>query len=193
MTPIGPISAGETRSRLAADRARLREFLSTRPDGARTALWLLPSYQAVWLHRWSHYFFRRGNRWVARLLWHLNLLLTGSDIAPLADLGGGFVLVYPVCTIILGKAGRNLTVVGHSGFGGGMSSLDIGAGPGLPMFGDNVHLELGAFVLGPVRIGHNVIIRARSLVTMDVPDGCEVASNPSRIRKRASGLEEEAT
>jgi len=191
MMPGEPISAAETRARLAADRARLRGFLAARPDLARSALWLLPSYQAAWLHRWSHYFFRRGNRLVARLLWHLNLLLTGADISPLTDLDGGFVLVYPVCTVILGKAGRNLTVMGHGGLGGGMSALDIGAGPGLPMFGDNVRIELGAFVLGPVRIGHNVVIHPRSLVTMDVPDGCEVSSNPSRIRKHPSDAEKE--
>lgn len=181
----------ETRDRLAADRIRLREALAVRTDLARGALWLLPSYQAVWLHRWSHFFFERGNRLLSRFLWHLNVLLTGADISPLTDLGGGFVLIYPVSTVVLGKAGRNLTVVGHGGFGGGMSSVDIGAGPGLPVFGDNVCLELGAFVLGPVRVGHNVEIRARSLVTADVPDNCEVASNPSRIRKRAALLSQD--
>lgn len=193
MTSFKPISAAETRARLAADRLRLRECLATRPDLERSALWLLPSYQAVWLHRWSHYFFRRGNRLAARLLWHTNLLLTGADISPLTDVDGGFVLIYPVSAVILGKAGRNLTIVGHGGFGGGMSALDIGAGPGLPVFGDNVRIELGAFVLGPVRIGHDVVIRARSLVTMDVPDGCEVSSNPSRIRRSPGEPVKEAT
>lgn len=183
--PPAPISAAATRTRLAADRERLRSFFAARPHLAQGSLWLLPSYQAVYLHRWSHFFFQRGNRLLARLLWHLNLLLTGADISPLADIEGGFVLVYPVCTIVLGKAGRNLTVVGHSGFGGGMSPLDIGAGPGLPVIGDDVWLDLGAFILGPVRVGDGVVIRARSLVTSDVPAGSVVDSSASRVRKAA--------
>ena len=183
-----PITAAQTRDRLRADRARLREFMASRPHLAKGGLWLLPSYQAVYLHRWSHYFFKRDRRLLARALWHLNLLLTGADISPLADLGGGFVLVYPVCTIILGKAGRHLTVVGHSGFGGGMSTLDIGAGPGLPVLGDNVWLDLGAFILGPVSVGDNAVIKARSLVTGDVPADSVADSSPSRIRKMLSEI-----
>lgn len=184
------ISATETRARLAADRERLRAFIAERPQLARGRLCLLPSYQAVYLHRWSHFFFRRGNRLLARLLWHFNLLLTGADISPLADIEGGFVLVYPVCTIVLGKAGRNLTVIGHSGFGGGMSPLDIGAGPGLPVIGDDVWLDLGAFILGPVCVGDGVVIKARSLVTSDVPAGSVVDSSASRVRKAAEGAAE---
>ena len=114
-------------------------------------------------------------------------MITGADISPLADLGGGFVLVYPVCTIIVGKAGRNLTMVGHTGLGGGISSTDIGGGPGLPVLGDDVWIDLGAFVLGPVRIGDGVVLKARSLVTSDVPAGSVVDSGPSRVRK-ISGL-----
>lgn len=184
-----PISAAATRERLAADRARLRSFFGARPHLARGHLWLLPSYQAVYLHRWSHFFFQRGNRLLARVLWHLNLLITGADISPLADIEGGFVLVYPVCTIVLGKAGKNLTVIGHSGFGGGMSPLDIGAGPGLPVIGDDVWLDLGAFILGPVRVGDGVVIKARSLLTSDAPAGSVVDSSPSRIRKAAAADE----
>ncbi len=193
MSSVEIISARETRARLADDRARLRDHFSARPELAASAIWLLPSYQAVWLHRWSHFFFQRGNRLVSRLLWHLNLLLTGADISPLSNIGGGFVLVYPVCTIVLGKAGRNLTLFGHGGFGGGMALADIGAGPGLPVLGDNVRLQLGAFVLGPVRVGHNVEIFARSLVTADVPDNSEVLSNPSRVRKHSSQPSEDNT
>lgn len=184
------ISAAETRVRLAADRERLRAFIADRPQLARGILWLQPSYQAVYLHRWSHFFFQRGNRLLARVLWHLNLLLTGADISPLADIEGGFVLVYPVCTIVLGKAGRNLTVIGHSGFGGGMSSLNIGAGPGLPVIGDDVWLDLGAFILGPVHVGDGVVIKARSLVTSDVPAGYVVDSSASRVRKAEEGAAE---
>ena len=60
MTQTDQISARQTRERLREDRARLKAFLATRPDLTSGALWLLPSYQAAYLHRWSHYFFAAG-------------------------------------------------------------------------------------------------------------------------------------
>lgn len=69
-----------------------------------------------------------------------------------------------------------------------MLPLDIGAGPGLPVLGDNVWLDLGAFILGPVSVGDNAVIKARSLVTGDVPADSVADSSPSRIRKMLSEI-----
>lgn len=189
MNKTEPISIAETRARLRADRERLSELLATRPWAEDGSLWFLPSYQCVVLHRWSHYLFSHRRRFLARLLWHINLLLTGADISPLADIGGGFVVMYPVSCIVIGKAGSNLTVVGHGGFGGGMAAGNVGGGPGLPVLGDNVWLDLGAVVIGPVHIGDHVQLCARALVTHDVPAGSVVDCLPSRIRSRATEAE----
>lgn len=54
----------------------------------------------------------------------------------------------------------------------------------VPVIGDNVEINAGARVLGPVRIGNNVIIGANSVVVKDVPDNCVVAGIPARIIRK---------
>lgn len=165
-----PITAVQTRARLRVDRERLCALLQE--SGATTGfLWLYPSWQAVWLHRWSHFHFANGRRLLARALWHFNLLLTGADISPMGNFGPGLLIRCPLGMVMLGKSGANLTAHGHGGLGGGISLEDIGAGPGLPMLGDGVCLHFSAFVLGPVRIGDGAVIGPRCMVTRDVPAG----------------------
>jgi serine O-acetyltransferase len=163
------ISAAQTRERLREDRARLRAMLAHDPVRSTGARFLDPSYQAVWLHRWSHYFFARGHRFCARLLWHVNLLGTTADISPISSLGGGLVILSPLSVVIVGQAGRDLTVSAHAVVGGGLSRRDIGAGPGLARLGDGVVMEPGAMVLGPVVVGDRTLIRAQALLTSSVP------------------------
>jgi len=177
---VAPISRDQTRRRLAQDRDRLRRVLSRRPEGEPRWLFLHPCYQAAWLHRWSHYHFAQGSRLRARLLWHLNLLLTGADISPVSDLGGGLLLLNPAGTIIVGRAGSNLTLHGRSGIGGGLAEDDVGAGPGLPVLGADVVIGFGACVLGPVLVGDRVVIEPGAIAHRDLPDDAVERSPASR-------------
>lgn len=165
------ISWRETRVRLKQDRQRLLAYLEQEGTGRPLLLLLHNAYLAVWLHRLSHYLFERGLRLPARFFWHLNLLLTGADISPLSDLGGGLLLPRPLCVILVGKVGANCTIHGHGGLGGGRDTRDIGAGPGLPVVGDDVVFHVRALVLGPVRIGRGVCVGPGCLVTRDLEDG----------------------
>lgn len=189
MSAATPVTANSIRERLRTDKARLREVLAA--DGAQPGcLWLLPSWQAVWLSRWSHFHFANGRRLLARALWHFNLLLTGADISPMADFGPGLVIRCPLCVVMLGKSGANLTVHGHGGMGGGISAKDIGAGPGLPVLGDNVCLHFSAFVLGPVHIGSGAAIGPRCVVTRDVPEGSVLETAEPRLVRLAGTVGE---
>ncbi len=183
---VAPITRDETRRRLAQDRDRLRSALARRPEGLPRCLCLHPCYQAVWLHRWSYYHFVQGSRLRARLLWHLNLLLTGADISPISDLGGGLLLLNPAGTVIVGRAGANLTVHGRSGIGGGLAEDDIGAGPGLPVLGADVIIGFGACVLGPVVVGDRVMIESGAIVHRDLPDDA-VERSPASRHVRSGG------
>jgi serine O-acetyltransferase len=51
------------------------------------------------------------------------------------------------------------------------------------VIGDNCYVSTGVTILGPVRIGNNVIIAAHSVVTKDVPDNCLVAGIPAKFIK----------
>jgi serine O-acetyltransferase len=118
-------------------------------------------------------------------VWHFNTLLTGADISEPADLGEGLVIVSPPGTTIMGTAGRNLTVMPCAGMGGEVGRRkNVGAGPGLPLLGDDVILEPHTAVLGPVRIGHFVRVPAGIVLTTDVPDGSEIERPRLRLRRR---------
>lgn len=181
MNAVAPISWAETRSRMASDHARLRRVL--REAGREPVGWLAlhPSYTAVWLHRVSHFLHRGGHRWLARFVWHLNLLVVGADISPASEIGGGFVMLNPVAVTIFANIGRDFTVMAFCGLGALPSRQDIGAGPGLPILGDDVELAPFAGVLGPVRLGNGVRVGAGCIVTEDLPDGAIVARPVPRI------------
>ncbi|MFO0947990.1 MAG: serine acetyltransferase [Planctomycetota bacterium] len=178
------ITWSETRARLREDRLELAKYLDLQPGRRPMFLILNPSYQCMLLHRISFYFFQRGYRFVGRFFWHLNLLVTGADISPISDIGGGMVVNYPLCVGVIGKVGKRCVVHGHVGIGGGFTRDDIGAGPGLPVVGDDVVLDSGALVLGSIRIGNRSRIGARTVVTRDVPEGFEVVPTEPALRIR---------
>lgn len=179
------MTLAETRARLARDRERLESCLAERAIATR-CVGCLPAWTSVVLYRYSHWLFARGWRVASRLLWQLNLWITGADISPMADLGPGLVILHPFAVTITGNAGRDFFVEGWGGLGGGMAMDDVGAGPGVPILGDGVRLDRGAMVLGPVRIGHRVRIGPGCTVVRDVEDDHDVAPLPVRVRHGAA-------
>jgi serine O-acetyltransferase len=180
-----PLTWRETRRRLAADRARLRDLLGVaRGEGLRW-LALHPSYVCVFLYRLSHHLHRGGHRHLARVFWYANVLMTGADISAPADLGEGLVIVSPAGIAVSGKAGRNLTLMPLAGMGSELGRRDdIGGGPGLPVVGDDVVLEPNCGVLGPIRIGHRARVGAAVAVTRDLPDDCVAEAHAPRVVPR---------
>ena len=180
------LSWSETIARLRVDRKRLAVMLKSQRGYYWTILILNPSFLCVVIHRLSHYFFRSGHRFIARFFWHLNILLTGADISEPCDLGEGLVIMSPPGVAIMAKAGRNLTVMPCAGLGGeiGRRREDIGAGPGLPVLGDDVVLEPHTGVLGPVKIGHRVRLAAGTVVTRNIPDDMAVNGPQPRFVRR---------
>ena len=55
-----------------------------------------------------------------------------------------------------------------------------GANGGVPIIGDNVELNTGVVVVGPVRIGNNVRIGANAVVNSDIPDNCTAVGMPAK-------------
>ena len=139
------------------------------------------------LHRYSHWLHEGGHPLLARLVWHLDLWLTGADISPASDLGEGLLIVHPFAVTISGNAGRNLTIEGWGGLGGALATNDIGAGPGLPVLGDDVRLDRSAMVLGPVRVGDGARIGPGCTVVRDVEAGAQVAAPEPRVRRWRPG------
>jgi serine O-acetyltransferase len=175
----------EVRERLRRDRERLLEHYATHMVNTPRVLWLHPSYQCILLYRLSAYQFRRGRRLLARFLWHLNLWLTGAEFGLISDAGAGLVVIHPMSTYVFGHLGRDCTLWGHGGIGGGRGLEDIGAGPGLPVVGDRVVFAPRVMVLGPVRIGDDCEIGPGCIVLRELAPGTrvEVPDHLQRTRR----------
>lgn len=173
----------DTLARLRADRDRVRRASITGLDGL--AVYRHPAFTCALLHRLSHHAHRAGWPRVGRLFWHLNTVLTGADISAPADLGPGLLIQNPIGVSISGRAGRNLTVMACSGLGSELGRReDVGAGPGLPVLGDDVVLEPHSGVMGPVRVGHRTHVGAGLPVTWDLPDDSLVQWPAPRVVSR---------
>ena len=50
---------------------------------------------------------------------------------------------------------------------------------GAPIIGDNVELNAGCVIVGPIRIGSNARIGANAVVNKDIPDNCTAVGMPA--------------
>ena len=115
-----------------------------------------------------------------KLLWHLQYLLFNSSVPGSCTLMKGTKFAYGgIGGVIHARAvvGRNCMIGQGVTIGGKSGWYEV------PVIGDNVEIHAGARVLGPVKIGDNVIIGANAVVVKDVPDNCVVAGVPARIIK----------
>ena len=166
-----PLTWRETRARLRADAEQLRRYQESR-FGYRPQAWFAdPSWVAVLLHRLSAFAWRRAHPKTGRLLMQLNSLLTGADIHPASDLGPGLLIPSPCGVTISGNTGRNVAVLATSGLGGSIEGADIGAGPGLPIIGDDVVVGPFAGVQHGILVGHGATIGGGAGALKDVPPG----------------------
>jgi len=102
-------------------------------------------------------------------------VLGNIHISGAADFGPGFYIGHFGC-FINGVFGKNCSVgqgvtVGHAG----------GGHKGVPQFGDNVYIGVGAIILGDIKIGNNVKIGANAVVVKDVPDNSTAVGIPARV------------
>ena len=113
-----------------------------------------------------------------KLIWKLQYMLFNCSVPASCEIGGGTKFGYGGIAVVMhartviGKncmIGQGVTIGGKSGW------YDV------PVIGDNVIINAGAKIIGPVRIGDNVEIGANSVVVKDVPSNCVVAGIPARI------------
>jgi serine O-acetyltransferase len=184
------ISWKETYGRLRGDYANWLKIKKKETGlGAKINYLMHPGTIAVVMHRLAHYFYELKWKFLSRLIFIVQVGLTGAEIVPKCDIGGGFVLFHSTGTIISAKIGKNVIATGMIGIGGTGSSRDIGAGPGLPVIGDNVLLGPRITILGPVSIGDGVSIMPLSYVKQDVPPDSLISGNPARISAKVKASE----
>lgn len=163
----GMVTWADTRAAMVADYTRLRELCGGRPSPLHRGLWALRLYR---LARWV----RLGCRLnlPSRILWALNMVLTGADLDPSSPIGGGAVLRDPRGVIIYGTIGTNVTIGARSGIGT-LLRAELVAGDALASMaslGDDVVLGNDAFALGINHVGNDVHLGDGCAVMEDIPD-----------------------
>lgn len=89
----------------------------------------------------------------------------------------------------LGYGGLGIVIHGRSEIGDGVilgTNVTIGGSnkhPDVPVIGSGSYIASGAKILGPIKIGKNVVVGANAVVIKDVPDNCVVAGIPAKIIK----------
>jgi serine O-acetyltransferase len=191
----------EPSSGLRGDVARLfseRGLHEGKPSVGRAVQRILtrPGPMALAIYRASHRLWRRGMETPAEVLWRLNYFLTGADIHPGAEIGGGLRLTHTT-GLVIGRGvviGENCTLLHGVTLGGSARGWFDGVfADGFPTIGDETEIMAGAFVLGPIRVGRHCFIGANAVLARDLADG--EAYTPGRessaLRKRVEELEQQ--
>ncbi len=116
-----------------------------------------------------------------KFLFKLTQIVTGIELPCEARIGRNFVIDHFGGIIISGYAqfGDNCRI--RNGVVVGLRRVEEKQAP---VIGDNVDIGAGAKILGPIRIGNNVLIGANAVVICDVPDNSVAAGVPAQIRPR---------
>ncbi len=175
----------ELRPTVAADlaaMARLKGRTSLGP-GAVIDVLTIPGTWATLLFRLASTCHRGGLRPVSRLLYFLNVMVTGADLAPGATVGPGLAIAHPVG---MGwgsgfTCGKDVILTGMARFG--TAAAEDGTRAGEPTLGDEVVVLDGGKAMGPVTIGDRAVIAANALVLHDVAPEALVVGQPARYVK----------
>ncbi len=186
---------------LRGDLARLLSDRGT--HGGRPTVWIAlqraitrPGPLAILLYRESHQLWRRSLETPAELIWRISFFLTGADIHPGAEIGGGLRLTH-TAGLVIGKGvriGSGVTLL-HGVTLGGSSRGFFEDNPvdGFPEIRDAAKIAAGAKILGPVVVGEGAFVAANAVVAKDVAAGA--VFNPGRVvgdlKRRVEELEEE--
>jgi len=148
-----------------------------------------PGVQAIVWHRLAHRCWRRGWRFVGRLLAYLSRLLTNVDIHPGACIGRRFFIDHGAGVVIgeTAEIGEDVTLYHGVTLGG----TTWNKGKRHPTLGDGVVVGAGAKILGAITVGAGARIGANSVVVKDVPPERTAVGIPARLTggKRAAAGE----
>jgi serine O-acetyltransferase len=142
-------------------------------------LFCYPGLHAVWAHHVSHWLWRHGMRFLARLNSQFARLFTGIEIHPGAELGQRLFIDHGIGTVIGETAivGNDVTLYQGVTLGGTGKEK----GKRHPTLGNNISIGSGAKLLGNITIGDNCRVGAGSVVLRTVPANSTIVGVPGHI------------
>jgi len=141
-----------------------------------------PGLWALFFYRIAHWFYKKGLRFIPRLVSALGMFLTMIDIHPGATIGRRVFIDHGVGVVIGETAiiGNDVLIYQQVTLGG----VSTDKGKRHPTIEDGAVIGAGAKVLGNIIIGENVKVGANSVVIKDVPADCTAVGIPARVLKR---------
>jgi len=155
-----------------------------RDPAARNAFEILTTYpgiHAVLMHRWSHWLWTHGLKWLARGFSNIARWYTGIEIHPGAIIGRRFFIDHGMGVVIgeTTEIGDDCTLYHGVTLGG--TSWDKGKRH--PTLHNNVVIGAGAKILGPITIEDGVRIGSNAVVLKSVARDMTVVGVPGRLVK----------
>ena len=153
-----------------------------RDPAARNAFDVLTTYpgiHAILMHRFSHWLWLLGLKWLARVFANIARWYTGIEIHPGATIGRRFFIDHGMGVVVgeTTEIGDDCTLYHGVTLGG--TSWDKGKRH--PTLGNNVVIGAGAKVLGPILIEDGVRIGSNAVVLKSVAADMTVVGVPGRL------------
>jgi serine O-acetyltransferase len=176
--------------------SHIREDIASimeRDPAARSAWEVLtcyPGLHAIVMHRWAHWCWLRGFKWLGRFISHLARWLTGIEIHPGATVGRRVFIDHGFGVVIgeTADVGDDCTI--YQGVTLGGTSLSKGA-KRHPTLGRGAIVGAGAKVLGGFAVGEGAKVGSNAVVVREVPAGATAVGNPAHIMQRDAGKQRE--
>lgn len=154
-----------------------------------------PGPLAIMLYRASHSQWVAGRETLAEVIWRLNYFVTGADLHPGADIGGGIRITH-TAGLVIGRGvriGSNVTILHGVTIGGsGRQWFQPDYPDGYPTIGDDTHVMAHAMILGPITVGRGCFVGANAVLAHDLADGEAFVPGHeiSALRHRVKDLED---
>jgi len=143
-----------------------------------------PGLHALIAHRFSHWLWGMGLKWLARMSSHVARWLTGVEIHPGAKIGRRFFIDHGM-GVVIGETAviKDDVTLYHGVTLGGVS---LKKGKRHPTINNHVVIGAGAKVLGAITIGACSRVGANAVVVKDVPPDSVVVGIPGHVTNKNS-------
>jgi serine O-acetyltransferase len=176
---------------------QLREDVASvfeRDPAARSTFEVLtcyPGLHAILIHRFSHWCWTHGLRWLGRFSSNIARWLTGIEIHPAVVVGRRVFIDHGMGVVIgeTAEIGDDCTI--YQGVTLGGTSLYRGT-KRHPTLGKGVVVSAGAKVLGGFTVGDGARVGSNSVVLKAVPAGATVVGVPGRLVEQSVADKEKA-
>ena len=163
-----------------------------RDPAARNTFEVLTTYpgvHAILHYRMANWMWRRGLKWLARVLSTFSRWMTGIEIHPGATIGHRFFIDHGMGVVIgeTAEIGDDCTLYHGVTLGG----TSWNRGKRHPTLRNGVVVGAGAKVLGPIVVNEGARIGSNAVVTKEVPAGVSVVGIPGRIVRKTSTVQDE--